>query len=494
MSGSILPWVVLKMAGVPFSKVYLERVLDPSYRNWRSRFLEASLKVHKAHLCMLSECGIVRPDIARLIKSGMEQIGSFEAPLHLTQADRVEDLYFLYEKTLGEHIGHENAAWLHTARSRNDMDGTIFRMVLKNALLDLEQHLAQVGSVALECCRKGQNELTILYTHGQPANPSTTAHYVSSILLELLEDSKALLAAIDTVDESLMGACAITGTGFPIDRERVADLLGFSHLMVNTYQAISSSRWLQVPAQALSVIMTDIGRFAADLLHKASCEVGLYDFPDDLVQVSSIMPQKRNPVIIEHLRIQAGEVANKCLGAAAIYRNVPFQDVNENADLPVCVLLDAVEASHSVLDLFSETIEKMRANEEKAREIADKFGVTTTELADTMVRDFGLGFREAHGIASAFARSGGDLTVLRTSFRETASRELPWTDAEIGDILSPERFVSVRSTLGGPSKTGMKQVYVRIRNLSDMLSSRLHAFRKREESSSTALAEAWGKI
>lgn len=482
------------MGSAPFSKVYLDRVLDPSYRNWCSRFLESSLKVHKAHLCMLSECGIVRPDVARRIKSGMEEIGRFEAPPHLPETDRVEDLYFLYEKTLGELIGHENAAWLHTARSRNDMDGTVFRMVLKNALLALEEHLARAQAVALECCTTRQDELTILYTHGQPANPSTTAHYISSILLELLEDSRALLDAIEVVDESLMGACAITGTGFPIDRERVADLLGFSHLAVNTYQAISSSRWLQVPAQALSVIMTDIGRFAADLLHKASCEVGLFDFPDDLVQVSSIMPQKRNPVIIEHLRIQAGEVANRCLGAAAIYRNVPFQDVNENADVPVCGFLDAVEASHSVLDLFSETIGKMKANEQKAREIADKFGVTTTELADTMVRDFGLGFREAHGIASAFARSGGDRAVLRTSFREAACRELPWTDAEIADILSPERFIAVRSTTGGPSRTGMEKVYARIGSLTGVLSSRLNAFRTREASSGAALDEAWDRI
>jgi len=482
------------MGSTPFSKVYLDRVLDPSYRNWRSRFLEASLKVHKAHLCMLSECGIVRPDVAQSIKSGMEAIGRFEAPLHIPETDRVEDLYFLYEKTLGERIGHENAAWLHTARSRNDMDGTIFRMVLRDALLDLEEHLARVLAVALECCTTRQAELTILYTHGQPANPSTTAHYISSILLELLEDSRVFFDAIEVVDESLMGACAITGTGFPIDRERVAELLGFSRLAVNTYQAISSSHWLQRPAQALSMIMSDVGRFAADLLHKASCEVGLYEFPDDLVQVSSIMPQKRNPVIIEHLRIQAGEVSNQCHGVESIFRNVPFQDVNENADAPVCTFLDAVETAHSVFDLLAETLGKMKANEARAREIASLFGVTTTELADTIVRDFGLGFREAHGLAAAFARSGGDVGVLRARFKENTSRELTWTDADIREILSPERFISVRSTSGGPSVMGMKKVYNTATQISARMSVRLNEYRRREETSRAALDQAWSKI
>lgn len=482
------------MGGLPFSKVYHARVLDPSYRNWKSRFLDASLKVHKAHLCMLSECEIVSPKVARLIKTGIENIGAFTAPAHLPEADRVEDLYFLYEKTLGENIGHENAAWLHTARSRNDMDGSIFRMVLKAALIDLVRHLKTDCQDALERCKKGPDQLTILYTHGQPANPSTTAHYVSAILMELLEDSQALLNAIEVVDESLMGACAITGTGFPINRERVSELLGFSRPTANTYQAIASSHWLQIPAQALNVIMTDIGRFAADLLHKASCEVGLYDFPDDLVQVSSIMPQKRNPVIIEHLRIQAADVANRCLGASAIFRNVPFQDVNENADAPVCAFLEAVEASHSVLDLFAETVGKMKANEGRAGHIARQFGVTTTELADTLVRDFNIGFRAAHGLASAFARSGGDLRALRDSFKEITAKDLPWTDAQINEILSPERFIAVRSTLGGPAAKGMLKVYERADALVSNISKLLNELDSRSEYACRQLQAAWDRV
>ena len=487
--------------GTPFSKVYIERVLDPSYRNWKLNFFEASCNVHRAHLCMLAERGIVTAATAAAIKRGIEELEGFEPPEHLpgwrdeiAGAERVEDLYFLYEKTLGERIGHENAAWLHTARSRNDMDGTIFRMVLKARLLRLADQLLSVCADLEARCIAGEGELTVLYTHGQPANPSTTAHYLSALLLELLEDGSRLLSAIGTVDRCLMGACAITGTGFPVDRKRVADLLGFGGIVTNTYQAICSSHWLEEPAQALGSLMGDLGRFAADLGHKASCEVGLYTFPDSLVQVSSIMPQKRNPVIIEHLRIQAGQVSDACAGTVSIFRNVPFQDVNENADAPVCAFLDALDRAHSVLDLAAETFAGMKADPARAERICLEFGVTSTELADGIVRKFGLGFRAAHGIAAAFARSGGDLAVLRKAFAEASGKPLCWSDAEIQNLLSPRRFIAVRKTYGGPSPEGMIPVYRQIEASLLSAGNILAAFRSRGSRADANLAEAWARL
>ena len=487
--------------GTPFSKVYIERVLDPSYRNWKLNFFEASRNVHKAHLCMLAEQGIVAAATAAAIKRGIEELEGFEPPEHLpgwrdeaAGAERVEDLYFLYEKTLGERIGHENAAWLHTARSRNDMDGTIFRMVLKARLLDLADHLLALCAGLNARCLAGEDELTVLYTHGQPANPSTTAHYLSALLLELLDDGARLLAAIGTVDRSLMGACAITGTGFPVDRKRVADLLGFGGIVTNTYQAICSSHWLEEPAQALGSLVGDLGRFAADLGHKASCEVGLYIFPDSLVQVSSIMPQKRNPVIIEHLRIQAGQVSDACAGAVSIFRNVPFQDVNENADAPVCAFMDAIDRMHSVLDLAAETFAGMRADPARAERICLEFGVTSTELADGIVREFGLGFRAAHGIAAAFARSGGDLAVLRKAFAEVSGKSLPWSDAEIRELLSPKRFIAARKTAGGPAPEGMESVYRQADACLEESGRVIADFRRRALEAELLLGAAWGKL
>lgn len=479
--------------GGAFAKVYVDRVLDPAFSNWKLLYEGDALRVHRAHLCMLAERGIVSREIAKALKAGIEKVeASFTAPDRIP--DGVEDLYFLFEKELGKASGEENAAWLHTARSRNDMDTTVFRLALKRTMIEFLRSLAACCGHLVERCRAGEAELTVLYTHGQPANPSTTAHYLSAVLLDLLEDGRGLLDALADVDRSTLGACAITGTGFPIDRERVAQLLGMDGFMVNSYQAISTSHWLSRPAQALRILMQDMGRFAADLSHKASCEVGLYDFPENLVQISSIMPQKRNPVIIEHLRIRAGQAAGLCASIEELYRNVPYQDVNEAADAPVSQLIDAFSIAASALDLAGAIFSGMRARPERARAIALEFGVTTTELADEIVRSFGIGFRAAHGICAAFIRSGRDKAVLRRIFAENAGKALPWSDAEIDAVLEPGHFVEVRATPGGPAPGGMAKVYETAEAHLAALDAALRDRDSRQVAADGMAAKAWAAL
>ena len=478
------------MSGGAFNKVYVDRVLDPAFSNWKKLYQIDALRVHRAHLCMLAETGIVTAGVAKALKAGIETVeATFIPPDRIP--DGVEDLYFLFEKELGKVAGEENAAWLHTARSRNDMDTTVFRLALKRVMLEFLRSFAACCARLLERCRQGEGELTVLYTHGQPANPSTTAHYLSALLLDLLEDGKGLLDALSDVDRSTLGACAITGTGFSIDRARVAELLGMDGFVPNSYQAISTSHWLARPAQALRILMQDLGRFAADLSHKASCEVGLYDFPDDLVQISSIMPQKRNPVIIEHLRIQVGQASGLCTTIEELYRNVPYQDVNEAADAPISQLVQAYSYAGSALDLAEATFAGMRARPERARALALEFGVTTTELADTIVRQFGIGFRAAHGICAAFIRSGSDKEALRRAFAEKTGGILPWRDSEIDAILEPQHFVDVRATAGGPAPDGMRPVYRAAEAKLKALKAAIDGLNARRLAADRMAEEAW---
>ena len=476
-----------------FAKVYVDRVLDPAFSNWKTLYERDALHVHRAHLCMLAEKGILRPEVAKALKKGIEQLEvAFISPEHIPEG--VEDLYFLFEKELGDVAGEENAAWLHTARSRNDMDTTVFRLALKRAMLGFLRSFSDCCKGLLERCKRGDDELTVLYTHGQPANPSTTAHYLSALLLDLLDDGAGLLESLSAVDKSTLGACAITGTGFPIDRARVAELLGMDGFVINSYQAIATSHWLTKPAQALRMMMQDLGRFAADLSHKASCEVGLYDFPDDLVQISSIMPQKRNPVIIEHLRIQAGQAMGLCATIEELYRNVPYQDVNEAADAPVSQLLQAFAFAASAIDLAAATFSGMRARADRARAIALDFGVTTTELADAMVREFGLGFRAAHGICAAFIHSGRDKEALRNAFAGRTKRTLPWGDAEIDAILEPSHFIEVRASVGGPASEGMEAVYKSAGEKIGALEAVMESHANRQAVAEMIAERAWSKL
>ena len=439
-----------------FSKVYVDRVLNPCYVNWKKFGIDISYRVHHAHLVMLEKQGIISRDVARTIKQGMETIEKdFVYPSSIPE--NTEDLYFVFEKELGKRIGEDKAGFLHTARSRNDMDAALFRMHVRTRMLELLEKI-HVLCTTLEQRINGESggDPIILYTHGQPANVSSLGHYLSSMLTNISDSVEALLLAFKMVNRSPMGACAITTTGFPIDRELVSDLLGFDGLVLNSYEAISTSHWLTFPSGALKTLLTDIGRYMADMLHKASCEVGILWFPDSLVQISSIMPQKRNPVILEHVRIQGSLSMGILAGIEDLFRNIPFQDVNEAGDAALDEFSRAMDMALSCVDLFTETVRNIEVVKNRVAEISAAYGISTTELADSMVRDFGISFREAHGLTSAFVKSNYSKHTLREKFREGGFGELAYTDDEIDRILSPENFIRVRKVPGGPAKEGME--------------------------------------
>lgn len=477
---------------IVFSSVYVEHVLDPGYGNWKRLYYGDLLAVHKAHLIMLQETGIVSRTAAAAIKASMAAIEAGTAfPDHLPEG--LEDLFFFYEKELDRH-GAGRSASLHTARSRNDMDTTVFRLALKRELRDLVGRLTSCARTILQRARAGESELTILSTHGQPANVSTMAHYLSAFLLDFLEGTESLVTAMGSTDRCPLGACAITGTGFAIDRDRTSHLLGYSSPVPNSYQAIATSHWLTSPAQALQLILSDAGRLAADMIHKAAAEVGLFVFPDDLVQKSSIMPQKRNPVILEHIRIQAGLAAGACDSIVRLFRNVPYQDVNEVADAPVTEFLDSLSHARACAALLELAVSKVASSQPRAREIAVTQGVTTTELADTLVRTCGISFQNAHRACASFVRSGYDKTRLREAYREIVGKELPLSDHEIDEALQPEHFVAVRKTLGGPAPGGMASVYDAIAAAMARIDAAVVEMDERGRSAAAELAAAWDRL
>ena len=231
-----------------------------------------------------------------------------------------------------------------------------------------------------------------------------------------------------------------------------------------------------------------------DLSHKASCEVGLLSFPDELVQVSSIMPQKRNPVILEHIRIQAGLGIGILNGIETLFQNVPYQDVNEVADAPALELDRALNFFLSCFDLLSETIRSVSVERGRVEELSYSFGITATELADSLVREQELDFRSAHRLVSEFVRSGGDKKLLRTSFTRITGRTFPWTDEQIDEIQSPERFIMVRSVPGGPAPGGMVSVLQRIEDLYTGLEGFMDEMEKRNFKAAEQLARSWAAL
>jgi argininosuccinate lyase len=296
----------------PFpAPIYAETVLAHNFEDAKKYFLGALLEVHYAHTRMLAGCGLLNRD----------EENKLLAALHGLDRERIaaarfdgtsEDLFFFIEGLLEETAGRALAGKMHTARSRNDIAVTLYRMAARREILGTAAALAELRAVLLKFAAEHVMTIMPAHTHTQPAQPTTLAHYLLAGIEFLARDAARLQAAFARVNLSPMGAAAITTSGFPIDRDATARLLGFDGLAENSYGAIAAIDYITETAAVVAVAMVNIGKLVQDLLLWSTREFGYLRLADAFVQTSSIMPQKRNPVALEHVRI----LASRALGEA----------------------------------------------------------------------------------------------------------------------------------------------------------------------------------
>ncbi|UFT98807.1 argininosuccinate lyase [Radiobacillus kanasensis] len=440
-------------------KMYIEELLEPVFYDQREHLFEAMFSIHKAHTTMLSEQDILTEAEANEILRGIAQVEKLDkSTLHYSP--EYEDLFFLVESKIGEIIGDELAGKMHIAKSRNDMGEAMYRIVLRDYLRAMVKESDILYRVILEKAEEHVETIMPAHTHTQPAQPTTFGHYMLAIADNLSRDIQRLENAFSTVNKSPMGAAAITTTGFPINRERVAELLEFDGLVENSYDAIATGDYLIESAQALISMMTNMGRWIQELLRMASKEVGLLRVSDAYVQISSIMPQKRNPVSIEHSRALSSSVAGEGLTVLHMIHNTPYGDINDTEDDLQPHLYEGFRKGLRVIRLMTAVLLTMEFNEERALQQARENMITITELADVLARDYGVSFRKAHQKASIVARKA---TSMEKELYEVDVNQLnEWLkDVEISEedwqkIVDPRSFVEKRKITGGPNPKMVK--------------------------------------
>ncbi|HEY7057642.1 MAG TPA: lyase family protein, partial [Vicinamibacterales bacterium] len=314
-----------------FSPDYVRLVLNENFEDAKSQFLEPLMAIHYAHLVMLVERGIIGGKDGRAIREALDAIVPDDIRA-ATFDGTCEDLFFYVERLIARRCGDDVAGRLHTARSRNDIDMTMYRMLQRGLVLDLAERALGLRKTLIALAARHRTTIFAAHTHTQPAQPSTIAHYLLAVIEQLERDATRLRNAFATTNLNPLGACAITGTAFPIDRDRTATLLGFDGPTGNTYGSIATVDYLLESVAAAAVLLAGLGRVLQDLLLWCMPEVGYLKLSDEFVQCSSIMPQKRNPVALEHARA----IASKALGLAAAIQltvhNTPFGDIVDTED------------------------------------------------------------------------------------------------------------------------------------------------------------------
>ncbi|AGB36026.1 argininosuccinate lyase [Natronococcus occultus] len=425
------------------------------------RIFEADLEVDRAHTIMLAEQGIVDDDVAGEILTALDAI---EVDGHDSLPEG-EDVHEAIETAVIEQIGPAGGK-MHTARSRNDEVATCIRYRLREDVLEAIETTLALRESLLEVAEEGRETIMPGYTHLQPAQPTTVAHWALSYEGAVRRDTERLFDAYGRINESPLGGAAFAGTTFAIDRERTADLLGFSGIVENSMDASSSRDFLLETTQALSTHATTLSGLAEDLVIFANR--GFVDLADDYSSTSSIMPQKKNPDTLELVRAVAGDAAGGVQGLTTTLKGLP-RAYNRDLQRATTHAWETVDAVTEASEVAAGAVATADWNAETLAAEAGAGFSTATGVADLLAAN-GLPFRTAHEIVAHAAENGADYDALEaaaedvlgeseaaTSPRddEQRSRESPLESlvdpAAVESALDPEASVASRDSQGGPA-------------------------------------------
>jgi len=403
-----------------------------------------------AHAQMLSEQGIIEKAEFNEIKDGLEKIldminsGNFEWSIDL------EDVHMNIEAKLIDIIG-ETGKKLHTGRSRNDQVATDIRLYLRHEIIEIKKQINQLLTVLLDLAEREVETIMPGFTHLQVAQPISFAHHMMAYFEMLKRDLDRLTDAYKRVNTLPLGSAALAGTTYPINRERVAELLNFDALCQNSLDAVSDRDFVVEFLSIASTLMMHLSRMSEELIIWNSAQFGFVELPDSFCTGSSIMPQKKNPDMPELIRGKTGRVYGSLLNILTVMKGQPlaYNKDNQEDKEP---LFDTVSTVRSSLRIFVEMFPLIKTNQSVMLDSALKGYSTATDLADYLVKK-GLPFRDAHEVVGktvAFAISSGqDISELSLSDLQTFSKLI---EEDIFDSISLEGSLSARNHIGGTSK------------------------------------------
>lgn len=446
--------------------MYAQHVLEPYFEDAKRLYYFPMLEANRAHVVMLHRQAIIQRDNARALLDAIDRVEA-EGLDQLTYSPGVEDLFFAIERRLIELAGLEHGGNLQLARSRNDLGYALTRLALRPALLKVIDALLRFRQSLLNFAEEHVETLMPGYTHGQPAQPTTMAHYCAGVASTLARDAKRLAEAYHVNNASPLGAAAFTGTGFPIDRALLADLLGFESVIESTYDAIAASDNLTDAANVLTSLGVNLSRFLKDLLFWATKESNAIQIDRSFLQISSIMPQKRNPVVLEHLRARASRMLGQAHTIIMQSHNIPFGDTQDIEDEMLPSLFGSLASAMEILELFAAVIDTLQVNREHLAMRAEKSFIVATELADTLVREHGVAFRQAHHVVSALVTrlvseqqldAPVPIALLTEVSKNVLGHAIAMSQQELDDALNPRKFIEKRNHAGGAAPSATRAI------------------------------------
>ena len=402
----------------------------------------------KAHAEMLADAGIITKSDAREIAKGLDKIkaeidaGTFEFSRAL------EDVHMNVESRLKDMIGAA-AGRLHTARSRNDQVATDFRLFVRDAIDGVDTALEAVQRALAEKAEKHAATVMPGFTHLQPAQPVTFGHHLLAYVEMIARDRGRFADARKRLNESPLGSAALAGTSFPIDREKTAEALGFDRPMANSLDGVSDRDFAMETLAAATIAAVHFSRLAEEIVIWMTPQFGFVKLSDRFTTGSSIMPQKRNPDAAELARAKVGRIASAFQGLVIVMKGLPLaysKDMQEDKE----TTFDALSSLRLVMAAMAGMIADLEPNAEAMRAAAGRGYSTATDLADWLVRELKMPFRDAHHVTGSIVKAAEtkDIDLEQLSLEEMQKVEPRITKA-VFSVLSVENSVKSRTSYGG---------------------------------------------
>jgi argininosuccinate lyase len=412
------------------------------------RLFAQDIRGSKAHAAMLADCGILTRNEAERIASGLDQVAEEIAGNRFAFSRELEDIHMNVEARLAELIGPA-AGKLHTARSRNDQVATDLRLYVRDALDDLAGEIIRLQTALARKAQDHAGDVMPGFTHLQIAQPVTFGHHLLAYVEMLARDRGRLTDARARANESPLGAAALAGTSFPIDRAATASALGFDRPMANSLDAVSARDFVMETLAAGTIMAVHLSRLAEEIVLWCSAEFGFVALSDAFTTGSSIMPQKRNPDAAELVRAKVGRIAGAFQALAIVMKGLPLaysKDMQEDKE-PAFEALDALAL---MLPAMTGMVDDLQPDTGRMREAAARGYSTATDLADWLVRALGLPFREAHHVTGRIVRLAEERGLALESVPLADMQAIePGITAEVCGVLSVENSVASRVSFGG---------------------------------------------
>ena len=426
------------------------------------RIFQADVRCNQAHTLMLQEQGIIPQEVGEKIIETLKVLEK-EGIEVLNLDPSVEDIHMAVEKYVTAKVGEE-ASFMHTAKSRNDQVATDLRIALKEEIESIQIDLLLFIKIIIKMAEEHLETVMVGYTHLQHAQPTTFAHHLLSYAQALRRDYGRLQDAYKRVDLCPLGSAALTTTSFPINRERTAELLGFSQLVENSIDGVSSRDFIAETVFSLTMLGTTLSKISEEMIIWSSYEFRMVELADEFSSTSSIMPQKKNPDVAEIVRAKTAILNGALITILTIIKSLP-QSYNRDLQEVTPHLWKAVDTLKSSLAITRDMLATLEFKDKRGEELAKANFSAATELADLIVREKSIPFRLAHQIvgrtvtrALEKGKKAEDVDAKfldETSFDITGER-LGLNPKMVKKALDPNEIIKSREIVGGPAPSMVK--------------------------------------